>query len=267
MALFYRMRMINGGEFAGITAYPVYQPKNGEGKLRRRSRCNPTKEAQAWGNKRRAEDYFFYLIHNNFGLEDRRLDLDIAWPNMPKSVEELKRIMRNFVQRLRRLYARHGLELRFVWVPEVTLGGRFHVHAFINGGVMTELIQKCWRIGRANSSPFQYDREGLRGYIHYVFKKPIVSKHWCATKNLKKPKERTSDYILQRRIVDAVRRGDYALLEQALPEWEVVTAREEWEEPTVMNWDVIASEVMDNEVDGQPYLYIRLCRRGAALSF
>ncbi|MBQ8893414.1 MAG: hypothetical protein IJ043_03290 [Clostridia bacterium] len=267
MAYFYRMKMMSGGDFAGITAYPVHQPKSNGGRLRRRSRCNSTKEAQAWGNKRRAEDYFFYLIHNNYGLEDQRLDLDITWPNMPKSVEEFKRIMRNFVQRLRRLYRRWGLELRLVWIPEITLEGRYHVHAFINGGVPIMLIQKCWRIGRANSSPFQYDREGLRGYIHYVFKKPLVAKHWCATKNLKKPQERCSDYILQRKIVEAVRRGDYTTLERALPGWEVVNHREEFEEPTLVNWDVITSDVIDNEVDGQPYIYIKLCRRDAALSF
>lgn len=267
MSCFYRMKMMSGGDFAGIAAYPVHQPKSSGGKLRRRSRCNPTKEAQAWGNKRRAEEYFFYLIHNNYGLADQRLDLDFAWKNMPKGMDEFKRVMRNFVQRLRRLYRRWGLELKFVWIPEETLGGRYHVHAFVNGGVPIGLIEKCWGLGRANYSLFQYDREGLKGYIHYVFKKPLTARHWCATKNLKKPQERSSDYILQRRIVDAVRRGDYSALEKALPEWEVIAHREEWEEPTVMNWDVVASDVVDNEVDGQPYLYIRLCRRGAALSF
>lgn len=266
--MFYRQHSIQGGDFMSIKAYPV--PEGSKGKAcqrRRRPRCNPTTEAQAWVNKKRAEEYFFYLIHNNYGLSDYRLDLDFAWENMPKNVDELKRIMRNFKERLRRRYRRLGLELKLVWIPECTELGRFHVHGFINGGLHISQIQKIWKLGRANSSPFQYDREGLAGYIHYVFKKPLTAKHWCATKNLKKPTERVSNYFMSRRVVDLVRRGDYRELERILPGWEVVSAQEEWEEPSVFNWAVVSSEVNDNEVNGNPYLYIRLCRRNAALSW
>ena len=265
--IFYRQQMMIGGDFAMVTAVPALQEVDQRGKRRRRGRCNPTKEAQAWGNKRRAEEYFFYLIHENFTLEDNRLDLDFTFENMPKDEADLKRIMRNFIVRLRRRYEKHGLELRLVWVPEISVGGRYHVHGFTNGGVSAEEIRKAWKLGRANCSPFQYDQQGLAGYIHYVFKDPLLSKHWNATKNLKKPTIRKSDYVLRRKDVEAVRRGDLRALEQRLPGWSVIEAREEWEEPSVFNWSVVESEVRDNEVNGLPYLYIRLCRKNARLSW
>lgn len=266
MGVFYRMHMIEGGEFAGVTAYPVFQ-ESVNGLRRRRPRCNPTKEAQAYANKKRAEEYFFYLVHQNFTIQDNRLDLDFAWDRMPGGMEALKRVMRNFIQRLRRLYRRHGLELKLIWIPEATELGRYHIHGFINGGVPPLLIQKIWRHGRVNTSPFQYDREGLAAYIHYVFKAPLGAKKWNATKNLLKPKERVRNYAMTHSMVDAARRGDYAALEKALPGWEVVDAREEWEEPSLTNWAVVSSEVRDNEVTALPYVYIKLCRSDAKLSW
>ncbi len=264
---FYRQQMITGGDFATITAVPVLQEVDKRGYRRRRGRCNPTTEAQAWCNKRRAEEYFFYLIHQNYSLEDYRLDLDFAPHSLPESIEDLRRIMRNFIVRLRRRYEKYGKELRMVWIPESAGGGRYHVHGFINSGVSVEEIRKAWKLGRANLSPLQYDRQGLAGYIHYVFKDPLLSKHWCATKNLKKPTIRKSDYTLRIKDVEAVRRGDFQELEQRIPGWSVIEAREEWEEPGVFNWSIVESEVRDNDVNGLPYLYIRLCRKNARLSW
>ncbi len=252
-----------------ITAVPVYQMISGVAhKRRRRSRCKPTREAQAWGNKKRAEEYFFYLVHENFTLEDYRLDIDFKDECMPKNEQDLKKVMRNYIVRLRRLYQKYDLELKLIWIPERSGKGRIHIHGFINGGVPVEEIRKAWKEqGRVNMDRFQYDQHGLEGYVHYVFKDPLLAKHWCATKNLKKPVQRKSDYTLRQKDVSAVRRGDLRELEQRLTGWEVIVAREEWEEPSVLNWSVVESEVRDNEVNGYPYLYIKLCRKNARLSY
>ena len=268
MRAFYRQRMIIGGDFAMITAVPVLE-ESGSGKIhkrRRRSRCKPTKEAQEWGNKRRSKEYFFYLIHENFTVEDNRLDLDFKPENMPKNEAELKRVMRNFIIRLRRKYEKYGIELKLVWIPEISEAGRYHIHGFITGGVPIEEIRKAWALGRANCTKFQYDQHGLAAYNQYVQKDPILSKRWCATKNLKKPKERTSDYSLRQKDVAAVRSEDFRELEQRLKGWKVVEAGEEWEEPSVFNWSAVEATVKDNAINGLPYLYIRLCRRDARLN-
>ncbi len=251
-----------------IAAVPVFNcGKKKDGSRRRRSKCNPTKEAQAIVNKRRAEEYFFYFIHENYTLRDNRLDLDFTDENMPKDIDDLKRTMRNFILRLRRRCERIGIELKMAWVPEQSGVGRFHIHGFIDGRIPPDVIREAWGLGYANTSLFQYDRKGLAGYVHYVFKDPLLSKHWCATKNHKKPKDRKSDYFLRQKDVEAVRRGDFRELEKRLKGWEVVQARYEWEEPTVFNWAAVEAEVRDNEVNGLPYLYIKLCKKNAKLSY
>lgn len=271
MAIFYRQEMTIGGDFAMITAVPVwYAPY----KRQRRPRCNPTKEAQAWVNKKNAEDRLFYLVHENFGLDDYRLGLDFIDDCLPGSLSDLKRIMRNFWKRLRRIYERHGVELRYIWVAEMSYSGRYHVHGFLPGGVPREKIERAWGNGHANCAGFQYDREGLRAYCNYVLKSPILSKSWCGSRNLRQPQKRRTDYALRQKDVAAAQQGDFALLEQRLKSWRIAN---EWQieeievvEPEAqvqMPWAVTDSAVRYNEVNGMPYLYIRLCRRDARLSY
>lgn len=269
MRSFYRQRMMVGGDFAVVTAVPVFCDEAGRNpyERRRRPRYKPTSEAQAWANKKRAEDYFFCLMHANFGLEDYRLDLDFMDECLPQNEEELKRMMRNFIVRLRRRYQKYGVEMKLVWIAEFSPGGRRHIHGFLSGGVPVQEIQEAWNLGRANCLFFKYEKKGFSGYVHYVFKGSLLSKKWCATKNLKKPKERKADSVLRRKDVAAIRCGDLKALEERLKGWEVIEAREEWDEPSVFNWSAVEATVRDNVINGMPYLYIRLCRKGAKLSY
>lgn len=269
MRAHYRQRMMIGGDFAVVTAVPVFSDEVGGNpyERRRRPRYKPTSEAQAWANKKRAEDYFFYLMHENFGLEDYRLSLTFKDECLPKNDLELKRVMRNFILRLRRRYEKYGIEMKLVWISERASTGRYHIHGFLSGGLPLDEISKAWKVGIADCDLLQYEKRGMAGYIHYVFKESILTKKWCATKNLKKPKERKADAVLRRKDVAAIRRGDLQVLEQRLKGWEVIEAREEWEEPSVFNWSAVEATVRDNAVNGMPYLYIRLCRKGAKLSY
>lgn len=269
MRAFYRQRMMIGGDFAVVTAVPVFYDEMGANpyERRRRPRCKPTSEAQAWANKKRAEDYFFCLMHENFTLDDYRLTLTFAEKHLPHNEAEMKRMMRNFILRLRRRYEKYGIELKLVWIAERAASGRYHIHGFLSGGVPLQEVQEAWNLGIANCVTFKYEQRGLAGYIHYVFKESTLSKKWCATKNLKKPKERKADSVLRQKDVAAVRRGDFKALEERLKGWEVIEAREEWDEPSVWNWTAVEATVRDNEINGLPYLYIKLCRKGARLSY
>ncbi len=91
---------------------------------------------------------------------------------------------------------------------------------------------------------------------------------------MRQPQNRCSDYILRRKDVLLAQLGDFSALEQQLRSWSVT---KEWEvteyqidEPSLqidLDWAVSGSEVRYNEVNGLPYLYIRLYRRGAKLSY
>ena len=275
MVTFYRQQVTIGGDFAMLTAVPVTWRQRVKGeKRRRRKDCKPTREAQVWVNKRNAEERLFLTAHANFGIKDFRLGLDFTDANLPKDLPELKRIMRNFWGRLRNLYKRYEAELKYIWVAERSEGGRFHVHGFIPGGVPRELIEKAWGLGHANCAGFQYDREGLRGYCNYVLKNPLMGKSWCGSRNLKRPERKQSDYVLRQKDLEAARRGDFWELEERLRSWSVLrdfeiedVGLEEPDRQITMDWAVTGSEVRENEVNGLPYLYIKLCRRSAKFSF
>ena len=275
MVTFYRQQVTIGGDFAMLTAVPVTWQQRVKGeKRRRRKDCKPTREAQVWVNKRNAEERLFLTAHANFGIGDYRLGLDFTNKTLPKDLAELKKKMRNFWARLRTLYKRHGVELKYIWAVERSEVGRFHVHGFIPGGVPREEIEKVWGMGHANCAGFQYSREGLRDYCNYVLKNPLMGKSWCGSRNLKRPERRQSDYVLRQKDIAAAQSGDFFNLEQRLKSWAVL---KEWEiedlaveepDPQItMDWAVTGSEVRHNEVNGMPYLYIRLCRRSARLSF
>lgn len=237
-----------------VTAVPVTWETGRWSRERRRGKrrkdCKPTSEAQAWCNRIHSEQKLFYTVHENFGLSDYRLGLDFADPFLPADMTELKRIMRCFLLRLKRLYKKHGQELKYIWIPEWSGKGRYHIHGFLSGGVPRDEIEGCWGKGHANCCRFQYSKEGLAGYVHYVCKDPLLGKRWCGSRNLKKPTERCSDYNLRKKDVDAARRCDFAELEKRYP-----------------GWTAVESEVRDNEVNGLPYLYIKLVRRSAAMSW
>ena len=159
-------------------------------------------------------------------------------------------MVRLFWLRVKRIYKKHGVTLKYIWIPERSGKGRYHIHGFLSGGVPREEVERAWGKGRANCIRFQYDRQGLAGYVHYVCKDPILGKRWCGSRNLTPPERRQSDYTIRRADIDAARRCDRAALERRYE-----------------GWAVVESEVRDNEVNGLPYLYIRLCRKGAALSW
>lgn len=275
MSVFYRQEMTIGGDFAQITAVPILWAKRQKGeKRRRRQDCKPTTEAQAWLNKKNAKEHLFFLAHENFNTKDYAVGLGFEDRYLPKDLNDLKRLMRNFWNRLRRAYKKHGIELRYIWIPEMSGRGRYHVHCFLSGGVPREEIEQAWRLGNANCHRFQYSTEGLQGYCNYVVKSPILAKSWCGSRNLRRPRKRCSDYILQRKDVLLAQLGDFSALEQRLRSWSVT---KDWEateyqidEPSLqidLDWAVSGSEVRYNEVNGLPYLYIRLYRRGAKLSY
>lgn len=129
-------------------------PKTTGGKRRRRKDCKPTSEAQAWCNRIHAEQKLFYYAHANFGLTDYRLGLDFADQHLPESLEDLKRMVRLFWLRVKRIYKKHGVTLKYIWIPERSGKGRYHIHGFLSGGVPREEVERAWGKGRANCIRF-----------------------------------------------------------------------------------------------------------------
>ncbi len=87
---------------------------------------------------------------------------------------------------------------------------RIHVHVIMNGGISREELEKIWGKGYANSIRLQDYGSGLQGVAKYLYRQNDRSRRagamphirsWCASKNLRKPKVRTSDSKVSRRRV------------------------------------------------------------------
>ena len=51
-------------------------------------------------------------------------------------------------------------------------------------------VQVC---GATAAKPLRFDDTGIVGIAKYLIKDPVLSKRWCASRNLEQPKESTRD--------------------------------------------------------------------------
>ncbi len=153
------------------------------------------------------------LIIHNFWNGDYYITLTYAGdsPDITAAQDELQA----FVRRLRRLYKKHGVEFRGIWVTE---GGRpkedgtftrVHHHLTITGGVPREEIELCWskprktdkvKRGYATVSMIQTreDERGCERIAEYMAKSRTKTMgkwlhRWGSTRNIKRPAEWVND--------------------------------------------------------------------------
>lgn len=188
MNCFYRAMEHYSGEFLEVDTFPVWSESRIRGR-RRRGRMRPTSEAQERYNVKCAERRLVRLLHANFTEDDYAVTLTYDDEYLPETEEEIRRDLQNMLQRLRRLYAKAGVELRYVAVSALgERGGRAHHHLVISGGVDEKEILRRWRYGRRRCECLQFGADGVADLADYILKQASVwSKRWCASKNLCEP--------------------------------------------------------------------------------
>ncbi|MEG2603127.1 MAG: hypothetical protein RSA23_09635, partial [Carnobacterium sp.] len=107
---------------------------------------NATDEEQNKRNYINSMRTMLRKFHANFGSDDIFATLDFA--KEPKSYEEAMRILKNFLQRVRRWLKNHGLPtLKYIAVVEDD-ETRLHIHIVMTGMSM-DGITKLWTCGFA----------------------------------------------------------------------------------------------------------------------
>jgi hypothetical protein len=174
------------------------------------------------------------------------LELGLDYEENPEDDEQAKRDVQNFLRRLKRLYKKLGIELKYIAVTEKSSRGRYHHHVTINGGADRDVIEKLWGYGRANSHRLQFDKTGVAGLGHYIIKSPIFGKRWNASKNLIDPPPRSSDSRVSARAARelAADPEDRQPFEKLYPDYILAEARP-----------------FHNDVNGGVYIFARLYRK------
>lgn len=247
---FIRKRVWRCGDYIEAETYPVFQKQG-----MRRAKCNPTREAQRRLNQRDAERRLTRIMHLNFTEKDYELDLTFA---EVISETDAMRELENYIKRLRRIYRKAGIELRYLYTIEVgKRSGRTHIHMTITGGIDRDVLEQCWGNGYANTRRLQFDEGGLAGLAKYICKegRPDAEtekrtyRRWSGSRNLKKPVPEVTDGEVTvqdvAEAVEAIERRDAA-----------EDVRREWP-----GYELVEATAIRNAVNRGLYVSMSMCRR------
>lgn len=226
---------------------------------RTKTRASPPKVKQM--NKAYSRKYFRWLFFNNFEVGDYYLTLTFSEDNLPKTFEETKRKVDNYIKRLRRMYRKNGVELKYLLVYEGRHSkSRLHWHLILNGGAVInrDLIEKMWDCGRANNDRLQLKGEKLFFCLSQYLRKEQAKaekneRSWSASQNLLRPEKNpsliTDDYKISKRRMRK--------LQEAAKHDEV----QPFVEKIYKGFELVHYTIGTNEVTGRPFARLRLQRR------
>ena len=254
-AMGYRTRTTVAGPRLEAEVYPIFG-RSTEAMLRRAKKTNVTPEKVQRLNRERSIRHLVQLADTNF--DERDIHLTLTYRKAP-SYERAQTEMRNFCLRLKRAREKAGLpELKYIYTIEGSNDGtreRTHIHMLTNGDMDREEIERIWnkgfaykysekndrdwfdlhktelpiKVGYANADRLQPDENGLEAIARYLVKQQKNRKKWCASRNLKQPKSRTSDSRCSRgqvkRIAFDMRNEAKAQMEKIYPGYQFVSCQ------------------------------------------
>jgi len=189
----YRTRTTKAGPRLEIEIFPLFG-REATGRARR-AKENVTKEAVQRLNEERSKRKLVQLADANFTEKD--VSVTLTYTGKPPTYEQAQKDIKNFLRVVKRKRDQRAMEqLKYIYSIEGDDDGtreRIHVHMLMSGGIDREEIEKIWAKGYANVDRLQPDENGLEGIARYIAKQQKNRRKWCRSRNLKQPKQRTSD--------------------------------------------------------------------------
>lgn len=251
----YATKEIRSGDQLEVEIYPEFTKGQkdqipDEGKRKRQAQKNL--------NDKNSKKMCERVIGENFTDRDIWATFTYTDDNMPASMEVATKNMQNYIRRLNYQRKKQGLSnARYVYVTECSEKGRWHHHIVMDGDVDMDTVEAVWNLGKRNEiRRLQRDENGLVGMARYITKekskKGKYQKTWCASKGLRKPKEKVNHYKTEQKDVDRIVKGDLNVCDH------------------LMKWygdkyDFAEAEVKYNTFNGRFYIYGRMrLRKGTA---
>lgn len=146
-------------------------------------------------NEERAKRKLTQLIDANFDEND--IHLTLTYVGQPPKYEQAQKDVKNFLRVVKRKRQAAGLPpLKYIYTIEGNDDGtreRIHVHIIMSGGIDRIQLEEIWGKGYANADHLQPNENGLEALARYITKQQRNRRRWARSKNLKRPKQRTSD--------------------------------------------------------------------------
>lgn len=240
-------------DYMDIQIYPVYDTARTRGPKRR-----PSREMQKKLNEENAKKKLVRLVHTNFTWNDFEVTFTYKDKYLPQDENEAKRQIQNFFRRAKRLYAKNGITLKYIWIMErAAETGRIHFHAFLSGGVDRTKLEGLWKFGYANTVALRFDEKGVAGLVYYDVKNRLLYRRWNGSKNLEKPTEKKRDGL-----ISAKRAAELYTASQAREDFK--DAYPLWEK-RLGAYEISEIKAFKNEWNGGYYLTVQLYRKQARL--
>lgn len=274
-----RTRTIRAGEFLEVESYPLISVDQTAKREHLKRKSSAAQEAL---NLKNARKRIRRLMEKNFGTGDFVLHptfnygfIDHAFTNMgdalaemetlgyPMSDDEARKIIKNFIARIRRLIKKRGgdpKQFKYIYVIETTkeprdgdfnaLPARYHYHMVIGGmGILTAAdLQELWKFGYTKAEPVDMRFNGLEGLAKYITKQRRFTRRWAHSKNLKEPDVRVSDRKISRRRAALVARDVQANAKEIF-------------EAIYKDYELTEADVRYSDFVAGAYIYARMRRR------
>ena len=224
----YREVKVVTGDFARVNIFPVRAQGTGRAK-----KVKATAAAQERLNRQMAARRLSDIINLNFTKKDLQLKLDYSAflmghgriPTPDECVKEMARFMR----RLKRLYQKSGIELKYVYCSEIGARGHIsHHHLIVTGGVDVALIRELWVAGGCWCRKLYFDRRGCFDLAAYFVKARYTYRSYSCSRNCKRPQDSgrdksiyRNDYTVRQKQVNALMNGELDEIRRMYPGWEI----------------------------------------------
>jgi hypothetical protein len=197
----YKEKLIFAGDMIFGVIYPTFR-RGGA----RRGKFRESSETQKRLNERKSTQRLVWLIHANFGKNDYALHLTYKDGFLPESEEQFLKDIKNYIRRVGRIYAKNGLDFKYVYVWEYSETGRPHVHLVVSGGISRDLLEDAWGMGRCNADRLQFNECGIVDLAKYITKADRTkhARRYVCSRNLAKPAEKTNVHTWSRKQISEV---------------------------------------------------------------
>lgn len=211
----YKQMTIEAGAVVEVRKY--YDWAHGRRHREPRERRQKSTDKQTAKNRQQAEDTLRWKL--NAGCKPGDYHITLTYGGDAPTSEEAKRHLRNYLAKLKRLYAKAGTELRWLAVTEYA-GRRPHHHLILNQGPELFEVVKKWQHGRPKVTLLDGsgDYSALAAYLiketDKTFRDPeaVQKQRWSCSRNWPKPKITTKVIKAERWLSDPRPRKGYAIV-------------------------------------------------------
>lgn len=157
-------------------------------KGKRRPKYKPTAKAVEKYNQKIAAEHLSILMNSNF--EDGDYHLTLTYKSEP-SPEEAEKILKRFLARLRNMYKKAGITLKWILVTEYA-GKRIHHHIVVNRYPEIAKVKAQWKEGHVFQVAL-YSKGDYRDLAEYFIKES--SRHFRDADSVSKQRFRHSKSV------------------------------------------------------------------------